>query len=93
MSVCLCSPSLFLLYAIISKHSRPQEHNASVTPALFQEANALKGLLKQTLGWDYDMTLLPTQTGVGESCGQQAAGDEEEDGPVVVHDPTDLIAF
>ena len=35
--------------------SNPQEHNAAVTPALFKESAGLKQLLKQTLGWEYDV--------------------------------------
>lgn len=57
-------------------------------PALHQEATALKALLRRALGWEYEMTVLPGASGLQ---GLEEDGDDE--GPVLVENPQDLIAL
>lgn len=69
-------------------HAPLQESSEEVGPELFHEARQLKELLRRTLGWEYDVEVH------GEGGPLGAGWDEEdEDGPVVVEDPTAFVSI
>lgn len=50
---------------------------------LFRESEALRNVLRSTLGWTYDMELM----------GGAELDDEDEDGPVLVENPEDFVSI
>ncbi|KAJ9532368.1 hypothetical protein QJQ45_010444 [Haematococcus lacustris] len=60
-----------------------QENGTAVSQDLFHEAVQLKALLRQQLGWEYDMQQY------GLAAGQVT--EDDEDGPVVVEQGEELL--
>jgi hypothetical protein len=74
-----------IIYAVPCMHA--QEYHSQVGPDLFMEAEALKDMLRQRLGWEFDMEVLP---GSGEAAGGE---EDDDDGPVVVENPQDWVVL
>lgn len=85
---------LLLSYCSAHSDSHPftstaaQENGSDVGVDLFREANELKSLLRQRLGWEYDICEMG---GLGEVMGGDGDGDDE--GPVLVEDPTAFVSL
>jgi hypothetical protein len=82
-------PDSFLRRMFGSFFDMLRENGEHVGAALFNEANALKAVLRGALGWEYDLQVM----GGGGPEGLAGVDEDDEDGPVLLEHPDQLVAL